>query len=171
MEITYCEYCGRMAVFPAETCNGCGAIVNYDYGMPRWVQQKIVNPIIPKIMADPAVPFVKAMQTGCVTADDFLNQVFHVVPKYRREGMFVTNDKTEICLRMLKDGKGQYLWQPSLQPDEHSCTFLGYEIYYYDLPDIPGRDMDVDIAVFGDLKAYDKGVKEAVYKLRVDGYV
>lgn len=172
MEITYCEYCNRMAVFPAETCNGCGAIVSYEYGTPRWVQEKIVNPIMPKIMADPLVPHVMAMQTGCVTADDFINQVFHVVPKYRRSGIMVTNDRSEMAFQQLKDGKGQYLWQPSVQPDERPNTFLGNPIYQYDMPDIPifSDKVGVDVCVFGDLKSYEKGVKEAVYKLRVDGY-
>jgi HK97 family phage major capsid protein len=41
--------------------------------------------------------------------------VYSLKAPYRRNAVFVMNDATVKAVRKLKDGNGQYLWQPSVQ--------------------------------------------------------
>lgn len=72
-----------------------------------------------------------AVTTGSSTAisgDELISLIYAVDAKYRQNGSFVMKDSTVALLRKLKDGQGQYLWQPSLvagQPDR----LYGYPIY------------------------------------------
>ncbi len=72
-----------------------------------------------------------ALTTGSSTAisgDELISLIYAVDAKYRQNGSFVMKDSTVSLLRKLKDGQGQYLWQPSLvagQPDR----LYGYPIY------------------------------------------
>lgn len=96
---------------------------------------------------------VNTKQNAAVTADDFLNLVYSVPAQYRNNASFITNSKTELAIRLLKDGKGQYLWQPSVQAGQPN-TFLGHPIYNEeDCPDIPAAGSAAKVAVFGDIKA------------------
>ncbi|MGG3737202.1 phage major capsid protein, partial [Aeribacillus pallidus] len=69
-----------------------------------------------------------AGQPGAVTADDFIKLPYQVKAQYRRNAAYVVNSQTELALRLLKDGYGQYLWQPSLAAGK-PATFNGYPVY------------------------------------------
>lgn len=100
-----------------------------------------------------AITAVNTKQNGAVTADDFMNLVYAVPSQYRNNGSFIVNSQTELAIRLLKDGKGQYLWQPSVQAGRPN-TFLGKPIYNEeDCPNIPGAGTSAKVAVFGDIKA------------------
>ncbi len=49
-----------------------------------------------------------------ITADELLDLFYSLKAPYRRKAVFVTNDSTVKAIRKLKDGTGQYLWQPSI---------------------------------------------------------
>lgn len=71
---------------------------------------------------------VTAASTTAITADEIIDLVFALKAPYRKNAVFIMNDATVKAIRKLKDGQGQYLWQPSLTagtPD----TLLNRPIY------------------------------------------
>ncbi|MDY0410655.1 phage major capsid protein [Virgibacillus soli] len=49
-----------------------------------------------------------------MTADEIIDLVYSLKAPYRKNAVFIMNDATIKAIRKLKDGQGQYLWQPSL---------------------------------------------------------
>jgi HK97 family phage major capsid protein len=63
---------------------------------------------------------VTAAAAGTITADELLDLQHSLKSGYRRRAAFIMNDATVKLIRKLKDGNGQFLWQPGLlygQPD------------------------------------------------------
>ena len=63
---------------------------------------------------------VTAAAVAAVTADELIDLQHSLKAGYRRKAAYIMNDATVKLLRKLKDGNGQYLWQPGLllgQPD------------------------------------------------------
>ena len=50
-----------------------------------------------------------------ITLDEVTDLFYSLKSPYRKKATFVTNDATIKAIRKLKDGNGQYLWQPSIQ--------------------------------------------------------
>lgn len=50
-----------------------------------------------------------------ITVDEVIDLYYSLKDPYRRNAVFVTNDATVKAIRKLKDGNGQYIWQPSVQ--------------------------------------------------------
>jgi HK97 family phage major capsid protein len=63
-------------------------------------------------------------QIGVTTAaasikmDEIFDLFYSLKSPYRKRAVFITNDTTVKEIRKLKDGQGQYLWQPSLKVGE-----------------------------------------------------
>ena len=57
---------------------------------------------------------VTAASATAVTADELMDLFYSLKSPYRRNAVWVLNDSTIKAVRKLKDGNGQYLWQPSL---------------------------------------------------------
>ncbi|GHU54021.1 phage capsid protein [Clostridia bacterium] len=66
--------------------------------------------------------------TTAITSDELLNLVYALKRPYRKNAAFITNDGTLATVRKLKDGSGNYLWQPSYQAGEPD-RLLGYPIH------------------------------------------
>jgi len=63
---------------------------------------------------------VTAASATAITVDEIMDLFYSLKSPYRKNAVFVMNDSTVKAIRKLKDGNGQYLWQPSLtagQPD------------------------------------------------------
>lgn len=63
---------------------------------------------------------VTTASASAITMDELMDLFYSLKSPYRKNAVFVTNDATIKNIRKLKDGNGQYLWQPSLtagQPD------------------------------------------------------
>jgi HK97 family phage major capsid protein len=58
---------------------------------------------------------VTTASTTAVTLDEVMDLFYSLKSPYRRNAVFVMNDATVKAIRKLKDGNGQYLWQPSVQ--------------------------------------------------------
>lgn len=70
---------------------------------------------------------VTTASASAIAADEILTLVHAVDPAYRPGSVFMMLDSTLLALRKLKDGNGQYLWQPGFQagmPD----MLLGYPV-------------------------------------------
>ena len=71
---------------------------------------------------------VTAASSTAITMDEVMDLFYSLKAPYRRNAVFVTNDATVKVIRKLKDGNGQYLWQPSVTagtPD----TLLNRPVY------------------------------------------
>lgn len=63
---------------------------------------------------------VTAAAAAAITADELIDLQHSLKSGYRRKAAYIMNDATVKLLRKLKDGNGQFLWQPGLlcgQPD------------------------------------------------------
>ena len=71
---------------------------------------------------------VTAASATAVTMDEVMDLFYSLRAPYRRKSAFIMNDATVKALRKLKNGNGDYIWQPSVtagQPD----TLLNRPVY------------------------------------------
>ena len=57
---------------------------------------------------------VTAASSTAVTFDEVIDLYYSLRAPYRQEGVFIMNDATIKALRKLKNGSGDYIWQPSV---------------------------------------------------------
>jgi HK97 family phage major capsid protein len=80
-------------------------------------------------------------------ADKLLDLIYAAKAPYRANGTFLMNRSTVAAVRKLKDGQGNYLWQPSNAPGE-AASLMGYPVAESeDMPDIAA---DAFAIAFGD---------------------
>lgn len=95
-----------------------------------------------------AIKVVKSGNANEITADALIDLVYALPAAYASNAGFVMNRNTLATLRKLKDGQGNYLWQPSLVAGQPS-TLLGYKVTeLVDMPDVAANTTPV---LFGDL--------------------
>ena len=94
---------------------------------------------------------VTAAKTDAVTFDEVMDLFYSLRAPYRRNSVFIMNDSTVKALRKLKDGQGQYLWQPAVTaatPD----TILNRPVYTSTF--MPTLATGNKTILFGDLGYY-----------------
>jgi len=67
-----------------------------------------------------AILGVTAASLTAITLDEIMDLFYSLKSPYRKNAVFTMNDSTVKAIRKLKDGNGQYIWQPSItagQPD------------------------------------------------------
>ena len=94
-----------------------------------------------------------------ITADEIIDLFYSLKAPYRKKAIWVLNDTTVKIIRKLKDGTGNYLWQPSLtagSPD----TILGRPVYTSQfVPEVAAGDKTV---AFGDFSYYWIGDRQGI---------
>ena len=58
---------------------------------------------------------VTTASATAITLDEVIDLFYSLKSPYRKNAVFVMNDVTVKVIRKLKDGNGQYIWQPSIQ--------------------------------------------------------
>jgi HK97 family phage major capsid protein len=94
---------------------------------------------------------VTAASATAISIDEILDLFYSLKSPYRNKSVFVMNDATIKAIRKLKDGQGQYIWQPSLQagtPD----TILNRPVYTSSY--VPTIDASAKSIIFGDFGYY-----------------
>ena len=86
-----------------------------------------------------------------LTADNLIDLFYSLRVPYRRKAVWLLNDSTIQIIRKLKDGNGQYLWQPSLVANTPD-TILGRPIVSSSyMPTVAAGNKTV---AFGDFSFY-----------------
>lgn len=96
-----------------------------------------------------AISLVNSGAAAAITADSLLDIVYAVPKAYRGGAQYVMNNLTQGAIRKLKDGMGNYLWQPSATAGQ-PATLNGYSIT--ELPDMPDVAANAMPVAFGDFQ-------------------
>ncbi len=86
-----------------------------------------------------------------ITFDEVIDLFYSLRAPYRRNAIFMMNDSTVRSLRKLKNGNGDYLWQPAVTagtPD----TILGHPVYTSSF--MPVIESGAKAILFGDMSYY-----------------
>ncbi len=86
-----------------------------------------------------------------VTFDDVIDLYYSLRAPYRRGAVFITNDETVRNLRKLKNGSGDFLWQPSILANTPD-TILGRPVYTSTF--MPKVAAGAKCILFGDMSYY-----------------
>jgi HK97 family phage major capsid protein/HK97 family phage prohead protease len=110
-----------------------------------------------------------------LSADALIKLMYSLPGVYRNRGTWAMNGTTLAVIRTLKDGNGNYLWQPSYQAGQPE-TILGRPVVeLIDMPDVAANAFPI---IFGDFKAgyriYDRielQVRPNPYLLATEGVI
>ncbi len=94
---------------------------------------------------------VTAASATALTFDEVMDLYYSLRAPYRRNSVFIMNDSTVKLLRKLKNGNGDYIWQPSVSagtPD----TILNRPVYTSSY--VPAATAGEKPILFGDLGYY-----------------
>jgi HK97 family phage major capsid protein/HK97 family phage prohead protease len=110
-----------------------------------------------------------------LNADALIKLMYSLPGIYRNRGTWAMNGTTLAAIRTLKDGNGNYLWQPSYQAGQPE-TILGRPVV--ELPDMGDVAANAFPIIFGDFKAgyriYDRielQVRPNPYLLATEGMI
>lgn len=96
-----------------------------------------------------AIKVVNSGAAADIGSDAVLDLIYGLPKKFRQNARFLTNNLTIAKLRKLKDGQGNYLWQPSAQAGQ-PATLHGYGIAEDEnMPDVAANSIPM---LFGDYK-------------------
>lgn len=96
-----------------------------------------------------AIKVVNSGAAADIGSDAVLDLIYGLPKKFRQNARFLTNNLTIAKLRKLKDGQGNYLWQPSAQAGQ-PATLHGYGIAEDEnMPDVAANSLPM---LFGDYK-------------------
>lgn len=96
---------------------------------------------------------------AAITADEIIDLFYSLDGAYRRNAIWVLNDSTIKAIRKLKDGNGQYLWQPALHEGTFD-TLLGKRIFTS--PYVPEIGAGSKSIAFGDFSFYWIGDRQGI---------
>jgi HK97 family phage major capsid protein len=94
---------------------------------------------------------VTAAGTTAIVIDEVLDLYHSLKSSYRKNASFLVNDDTIKKLRKLKDGQGQYLWQPSLTAGTPDTILNRPVVTSQYMPTAAAGEKSI---VFGDFKYY-----------------
>lgn len=108
-----------------------------------------------------AIKVVNSGAAAAITSDGIIDLIYDLPSAFTGNARFAMNRKTQGLVRKLKDGQGNYLWQPSMVAGQPS-TLGGFPLS--EVPDMPDAVAGAAPVLFGDFKRtytiYDRvGVK------------
>lgn len=96
-----------------------------------------------------AVAVVNSGHASTLTADGIVNLVHALPSAYTGNARFAMNRSTQKAVRLLKDGQGNYLWQPSYAAGQ-PATLAGYPVT--EMPGMPDIAASAKPILFGDFR-------------------
>lgn len=108
-----------------------------------------------------AIKVVNSGAAAAITSDGIIDLIYDLPSAFTGNARFAMNRKTQGLVRKLKDGQGNYLWQPSMVAGQPP-TLGGFPLS--EVPDMPDSVAGATPVLFGDFKRtytiYDRvGVK------------
>lgn len=94
---------------------------------------------------------VTAASATAITVDEIIDLYHSLRVPYRKKAKFLVNDSTIKAIRKLKDGQGQYLWQPSVKAGTPDTILNRPVITSQYMPTIASGNKSI---LFGDLSFY-----------------
>ncbi len=96
-----------------------------------------------------AIEVVNSGAAAAFTTDGIINTVYELPAAYEPNAKFYLNRSSLAGVRKLKDGQGNYIWQPTFVAGQPS-TLAGRPVV--DVPDMPNVAANAIAALFGDMK-------------------
>lgn len=103
------------------------------------------------ILTNAEIASLANTSTTTIVPDALIGLMYSMPTQYRNSGTWAMNSTTLGKLRLLKDGDGRFLWQPSFQLGQPE-TILGRPVI--ELPDMPDIAANAFPIVFGDFSGY-----------------
>lgn len=100
-------------------------------------------------MEDANIAATNAASNSAIDPDELIAMMYALPGTYRNAGTWVMNGATLASIRTLKDGNGNYLWQPSYQAGQPE-TILGRPVV--EAVDMPDIGASAEPVIFGDFK-------------------
>ena len=100
-------------------------------------------------MVDANISETVATSATAISPDELIALMYALPATYRNKGAWVMNAQTLAAIRTLKDGHGNYLWQPSYQAGQPE-TILGRPVV--EAVDMPDIGVSAEPIIFGDFK-------------------
>lgn len=97
-----------------------------------------------------AIPTTTVAGAAAVTTDEVIDLVYALPSERNQNAKFYLNRSTLAKLRKLKDGQGNYIWQPTYVAGEPS-TLQGYPVV--EVPGMPNMATGLVSILFGDMAA------------------
>ena len=111
------------------------------------------GPLAPEgLLTNPDVEYLptgNANTLGSAPADLLITFIYSLPAAYRGRGTWLMNGRTLATIRKLKDGQGNYLWQPSYQAGQPELI-LGRPVV--EVPDFEDIEAGAEPIAFGDIK-------------------
>lgn len=99
-------------------------------------------------MSDSRVAYTANGHATNLSADALISLLYGLPAAYRRNASWVMNSTTIAVIRKLKDGQGNYLWQPGLQAGQPE-TILGRPVVdAVDMPDVASGEFPIAVGDF-----------------------
>lgn len=96
-----------------------------------------------------AIAKVNSGAAAAVTADGIIDLIYDLPSAFTGNARFIMNRKSQALVRKLKDGQGNYLWQPSFVAGQ-PATLAGFPVVEVnDMPDVAAASTPI---MFGDFK-------------------
>ncbi len=96
-----------------------------------------------------AIKVVNSGAAAAISADGILDLIYDLPSAFTGNARFTMNRKTQGVVRKLKDGDGNYLWQPSYVAGQ-PATLAGFALT--EVPDMPDVAANATPILFGDFK-------------------
>lgn len=96
-----------------------------------------------------AIKVVNSGAAAAITSDSILDLIYDLPSAFTGNARFAMNRKTQGVARKLKDGDGNYLWQPSYVAGQPT-TLAGFPLT--EVPDMPDVAANATPLLFGDFK-------------------
>lgn len=96
-----------------------------------------------------AIALVNSGDAALIKSDSIMDLIYSLPSAFTGNARFTMNRKTQGAVRKLKDGQGNYLWQPSYVAGQ-PATLAGFPVT--EVPDMPDVAANAKPVMFGDFK-------------------
>jgi len=120
------------------------------------------------LLSDPGLGYTANGHATNLSSDALISLMYAIPAAYRQRGTWLLNGSTLATIRKMKDGQGNYLWQPSYAADVPE-TILGRPVVEaVDMPDVASGAFPV---LFGDFATGYRIVDRLALSILVNPYI